>query len=163
MSNHPHDQIPFLSSVKTVQPEWIDYNGHLNMAYYNVLFDTGADEAFAEMGFGPDYAATRKMTTYSADFRLRYLREIHEGDRVRVGFQLLDTTPKSFHFCQWLLHEDGWLSATGEGVGLHVDMSGPKVAPYPDDVAAKVEKMRADHAKFASPDFVGLPLGLRRG
>lgn len=163
MSNQSHNQIPFLSSVKTVLPEWIDYNGHLNMAYYNVLFDTGADEAFAEMGFGPDYAATRKMTTYSADFRLRYLREVHEGDRVRVGFQLLDTTNKSFHFCQWLLHEDGWLSATGEGVGLHVDMTGPNVAPYPADVAAKVEKMRADHAKFAAPDFVGLPLGLRRG
>ena len=163
MSNQSHNQIPFLSSVKTVLPEWIDYNGHLNMAYYNVLFDTGADEAFAEMGFGPDYAATRKMTTYSADFRLRYLREIHEGDRVRVGFHLLDTTNKSFHFCQWLLHEDGWLSATGEGVGLHVDMTGPNVAPYPADVAAKVEKMRADHAKFAAPDFVGLPLGLRRG
>ncbi|WP_321828997.1 thioesterase family protein [Thalassovita sp.] len=163
MSNHPHDQIPFLSEVKTVLPEWIDYNGHLNMAYYNVLFDTGADEAFAEMGFGPDYASSRQMTTYSADFRLRYLREIHEGDRVRVGFQLLDSTDKSFHFCQWLLHEDGWLSATGEGVGLHIDMSGPKVAPYPADVAEKVAAMKAAHAAFPKPDFVGLPLGLRRG
>jgi acyl-CoA thioester hydrolase len=157
-----HDPFPFLSSEMTVLPEWIDYNGHLNMAYYNVLFDRGADEVFAEMGFGPDYAATRKMTTYSADFRLRYLREVHEGDKVRVGFQLLDSTDKSFHFCQWLIHSDGWLSATGEGVGLHVDMSGPRVAPFPEDVAAKVAAMLDQHRSFAIPDFVGLPMGVRR-
>ncbi|MCG7492925.1 thioesterase family protein [Thalassobius sp. Cn5-15] len=157
-----HEQIPFLSSEMTVLPEWIDYNGHLNMAYYNVLFDRGADEVFAEMGFGPDYAATCKMTTYTADFRLRYLREVHEGDKVRVGFQLLDTSDKSFHFCQWLIHADGWLSATGEGVGLHVDMSGPRVAPFPEDVTTKVTTMLEAHKAFPTPDFVGLPMGIRR-
>ena len=35
---------PFRSSVTLVRPEWIDYNGHMNMAYYGVLFDEAADE-----------------------------------------------------------------------------------------------------------------------
>lgn len=155
-------QAPFLSSEMEVLPEWIDYNGHLNMAYYNVLFDRGVDEAFILMGFGPDYAATRKHTTYTADFRVRYLREIHVGNKVRVGFQLLDSDSKKFHFAQWLYHEDGWVSATGEGVTLHVDMSGPRVAPYPDDVAEKVQAMLDAHKDLPRPDFVGLPLGIRK-
>ncbi|MDX1781634.1 MAG: thioesterase family protein [Thalassovita sp.] len=153
---------PFMSSTMEVLPEWIDYNGHLNMAYYNVLFDRGADEAFARMGFGPDYAAERKMTTYSAEFHVRYLRELHVGDKVRVGFQLLDADEKRFHFCQWLYHEDGWLSATGEGLGLHIDMSGPRVAPYPQDIAEKVMAMKSEHANLPVPDFVGKPIGIRR-
>ncbi|MBR9651219.1 thioesterase family protein [Thalassovita aquimarina] len=153
---------PFMSSLQEVLPEWIDYNGHLNMAYYNVLFDRGADEAFAQMGFGPEYAAERKMTTYSAEFHVRYLRELHEGDKVRVAFQLLDADDKRFHFCQWLYHEDGWLSATGEGLGLHIDMSGPRVAPYPQDVADKVAALKEAHAGLPIPDFVGKPIGIRR-
>lgn len=158
-----YEPAPFVSSEMDVLPEWIDYNGHLNMAYYNVLLDRGVDEAFVLMGFGPDYAAQRRHTTYTGDFRLRYLRELHVGDKVRVGFQLLDTDDRKFHFCQWLFHADGWLSATGEGVGLHIDMSGPRVAPYPADVAEKVQAMLAAHSDCARPDFVGKPMGIRRG
>ncbi|THD73335.1 thioesterase [Thalassobius vesicularis] len=157
----PH-KAPFLSSVMEVLPEWIDYNGHLNMAYYNVLFDRGVDEAFILMGFGPDYAATRQHTTYTADFRVRYLREIHVGNKVRVGFQLLATDQKKFHFAQWLYHEDGWVSATGEGVTLHVDMSGPRVVPYPPDVAKKVNAMLEAHSHLPVPNFVGLPIGIQK-
>ena len=43
---------PFVSSVMRVEPGWIDYNGHLNMAYYNVLFDRAVDEAFELLGCG---------------------------------------------------------------------------------------------------------------
>jgi acyl-CoA thioester hydrolase len=154
--------VPFLSGQMEVLPEWIDYNGHLNMAYYNVLFDQGADQAFAQMGFGPDYAATRKHTTYSADFRVRYLRELHVGAKVKVGFQLLDSDGRKFHFCQWLFHEDGWLSATGEGIGLHIDQSGPRVSPYPEDIAEKVNAMLAAHKGYEIPEFVGSPMGIRK-
>ena len=46
---------PFVSTVMTVDSQWIDYNGHLNMAYYNVLIDRAVDEAFLLVGLGPDY------------------------------------------------------------------------------------------------------------
>jgi len=155
-------QAPFISSEMEVLPEWIDYNGHLNMAYYNVLFDQGVDEAFVLMGFGPDYAATRKHTTYTADFRVRYLRELHVGHKVRVGFQLLDSDSKKFHYAQWLYHSDGWVAATGEGITLHIDMSGPRVAPYPPDVAEKVQMMLTAHQDLPTPDFVGKPMSIRK-
>ena len=49
---------PFVSSVMRVEPAWIDYNGHLNMAYYNVLFDRAVDEVFELLGCGADYVKT---------------------------------------------------------------------------------------------------------
>src|SRR5207302_2499477 len=80
---------PFVSSVMRVEPGWIDYNGHLNMAYYNVLFDRAVDEAFELIGIGPAYLAKRRCSTFTAEVHLRYLRELRGSDTVRVTFQLL--------------------------------------------------------------------------
>ena len=153
---------PFASDPMVVKPEWIDYNGHLNMAYYNVIFDTGVDSCYAAMGFGPDYAATRKLTTYTAEFHVRYIREIKEGDVVTVTTQLLDFDEKRIHTYQEIVHSDGWVSATGEGLGLHVDMSGPRVAAMPEDVHAKVKAMYEAHSTLPRPATIGKPIGIRR-
>ena len=59
---------PFVSQVMEVEKDWIDYNGHMNMAYYNVLFDRSSDEAFDQMGLGADYARERKLTIYDKGF-----------------------------------------------------------------------------------------------
>ena len=119
----------FLSSVHTVEPGWIDYNDHMNMGYYTVLFDRAADEAFESFGFGPDYIAAHNHTTFSAEFHVRYLRELKLGDKVRCSFRIIDFDEKRFHAFQEMVHEDGWVAATGEGLTLHVDLAGPRVAP----------------------------------
>lgn len=153
---------PFRSSVMTVKPDWIDYNGHLNMAYYNVLFDQGADEVYEQMGFGPDYQATTGNTTYVAEFHLAYVRELHVNDSVTVTFQLVDFDPKRFHSYQEIWHTDGWLAATGEAMTLHVDQSGPRVAAMPDDILARVSTLARQHATLPRPDRVGASIGIRR-
>ncbi len=151
---------PFMSGLLEIDPDWIDYNDHLNMGYYTVLFDRAADQAFAELGFGPDYVATRGLTTYSAEFHTRYLRELHPGDRVRCSFRILDFDEKRFHGYQEMFHEDGWLAATGEGLTLHVDTSGPKVVPMPPDILAKVTAMAAAHAHLPRPKAAGRRIGI---
>ncbi|PVA11317.1 thioesterase [Pelagivirga sediminicola] len=151
---------PALSDWMKVRPEWIDFNGHLNMAYYNVLFDEGIDNVYRLIGFGTDYARTRKMTTYVADFHVRYMRELHEGDEVRCAFLLLDHDEKRFHSFQQLYHRDGWLAATAESLTLHIDMTGPRVAPMPPDIAANVAAMQQAHDRLPRPDGVGRPIGI---
>ena len=153
---------PHRSRDMIVQSDWIDYNGHLNMAYYNVLFDRGADDLFAEFGITPAYPKTRGFSTFSAEFHVCYLRELHEGDTVYVTSQLLDLDEKRFHFFQHLHHADGWLSATGEGLGLHIDISGPKVAPMPDDVAAKMRAVFETHRQLPRPERAGRRIGIPR-
>ncbi|MGY6708927.1 MAG: thioesterase family protein [Rhizobiaceae bacterium] len=155
-------QAPFISSQMEVIEDWIDYNGHLNMAYYNVLFDRCADEAFALLGMGPDYARERKLTTYTAEIHVCYVRELHLGHKVHCSFHLLDHDEKRFHFFQELKHEDGWLAATSEVLTLHVDMTGPKVAPFPPDIAALLDEMAASHAALPRPEQAGRSIGIRR-
>jgi len=151
-----------LSSLMSIEPEWIDYNGHLNMAYYNVLFDRGLDEIWTRIGFGPDYAANSGFTTYSAECHIRYLREVHQGDQVRVRFHLLDYDEKRLHLYQELIHSDGWISATAEGLSLHIDMSGPRVAPMPANILANVRAIAEKHAALPKPANIGRPIGIRR-
>ena len=157
----------FLAPFQAVEPAWLDYNGHLNMAYYNVLFDRASDHAFEAMGMGPAYATTRRMTVYVAEAKVRYVRELHAGDQVRVSFRILDHDAKRIHGWQEMHHEDGWLAATLEGLWLHIAMAGPdnpgpRVSPFPDDVAGKLAAMAATHGLLPLPDGAGRPVGIRK-
>ncbi|MGA2941832.1 MAG: thioesterase family protein [Xanthobacteraceae bacterium] len=154
----PQSEIPtpFVSSVMRVEPAWIDYNGHLNMAYYNVLFDRAVDEVYELLGLGLDYLKTRRHSTFTAEVHLRYLRELREGDPVRVSFQLLDYDEKRLHYFEELHHaEQGWLSATSENMALNVNMDVKKTAPFPADVMTHLARMKAAHATLPVPQSAG--------
>jgi len=147
---------PFVSSVMRVEPAWIDYNGHLNMAYYNVLFDRAVDEVLELLGCGADYVKSRLHSCFTAEVHVRYLRELHAGDPVRVTFQLLDYDAKRVHFFEQLFHAaDGWVSATSENMALHVEMTSGKTAAFPSDIAASLAKMKTAHAKLPLPEAAG--------
>src|SRR3569623_615912 len=88
---------PFRSSIMQIEPQWIDYNGHLNMAYYNVMFDRATDEFWLKLGIGPDYMRTRNGSTFTAECHLHYMREIHLVDPVRVSVLLLAADEKRLH------------------------------------------------------------------
>jgi acyl-CoA thioester hydrolase len=64
-ADEPLRPAPFLSSVMQIEPQWIDYNGHLNMAYYNVMFDRAIDELWLRLGIGPTYMKVRHGCTPS--------------------------------------------------------------------------------------------------
>ena len=147
---------PFVSSVMRVEPTWIDYNGHLNMAYYNVLFDRAVDEAYELIGIGAAYVEKRRRSFFTAEAHLRYLRELHAGDPVRVTFQLLDYDAKRMHYFEQLFHaSEGWVSATSENMSLHIDMAAGKTASFPDDVARGLARMKASHANLPRPEAAG--------
>lgn len=145
----------FQSSLFEIRPEWIDYNNHFNMGYYAVLFDLAADEAYADLGFGPDYKTHSGHTTYSAEFHICYLRELKLGDQVRANFRIIDFDEKRFHSYQEMIHRDGWIAATGEGLTLHVDTSGPKVAPMPADIQKRLSDWKDEQMQLPKPSGIG--------
>jgi acyl-CoA thioester hydrolase len=158
----PEFPAPFVSSVMRVEPGWIDFNGHLNMAYYNVLFDRAVDEVYEPLGLGFRYVETTRHSTFTAEVHLRYLRELHAGDPVYVTFQLIDFDAKRLHYFEQLFHADeGWLSVTSENMALHVDMTAKKTAAFPDDIAARLAGMKAAHAKLPVPAAIGRSIGMR--
>ena len=147
---------PFVSSPMRVEKQWIDYNGHLNMAYYHVLFDRAVDEAYELIGIGHDYLKLHNHSTFTAEAHVRYLRELHEGNPVRVTFQLLGYDAKRVHYFEQLFHAtEGWVSATSENLILHVDMAAKKVVPFPDTIMRALAAMKAAHERLPRPEAAG--------
>jgi acyl-CoA thioester hydrolase len=147
---------PFVSSMMRVEPQWIDYNGHLNMAYYNVLFDRAVDEVYELLGIGAEYLKNHRHSTFTAEVHVRYVRELQEGDPVRVTVQLLDFDSKRFHYFEQLFHAiEGWISATSENMALHVDMTAKKVAPFPPSILRTFARMKAAHSQLPRPEAAG--------
>ncbi len=157
------DRKPVESSVMTVKDDWIDYNGHLNMAYYNVLFDTAVDQVFELLGMGQDYVSARKASFFSAEVHVCYLRELSAGMPVIATLQLVDHDAKRAHFYQELRHAgEGWLSATSEQISLHMDMEARKVAPWPADILKNVEALAAAHSALPRPERAGRHIEIRK-
>ena len=155
---------PFLSSVMQIEPQWIDYNGHLNMAYYNVMFDRAIDELWLKLGIGPAYRTARNGSTFTAECHVRYIREIHLDDAVRVSVLVLAADDKRIHTFEELRHgTEGWLSATSENMSLHMDMTARKVAPIPADIRARIDSMVAAHHLLERPDGVGRSVEMPAG
>jgi acyl-CoA thioester hydrolase len=152
---------PFLSSVMQIEPQWIDYNGHLNMAYYNVMFDRAIDELWLRLGIGPGYMKQRHGSTFTAECHVRYLREIHLGDSVQVSVLLVAADAKRLHTFEELRHAaEGWLSATSENMTIHVDMTARRTAPFPPDIRARVEAVVGAHAAIARPEGIGRKIAM---
>jgi acyl-CoA thioester hydrolase len=147
---------PFVSSRMGLRSDWIDYNGHLNMAYYHVLFDQAVDEAFGLCGLGPAYAQERGHSFFLVESRIRYRRELTLADRVRVTLQLIDFDDKRLHYVMEIRHaEDGWLAAACENLSINVDMATRRAAPFPADILVNLAMMKASHADLARPDMLG--------
>jgi acyl-CoA thioester hydrolase len=153
--------VPFLSSVMQIEPQWIDYNGHLNMAYYNVMFDRAIDELWLQLGIGPGYKEARQGSTFTAECHVRYLREIHLGDPVQVSILLVEADEKRLHTFQELRHAgEGWLSATSENMTLHIDMTARKTAPFPPDIRARIEAVAKAHSVVARSEGIGRKIAM---
>ncbi|MFJ5369847.1 thioesterase family protein [Bosea sp. CER48] len=152
---------PFVSSAMRVEPQWIDYNGHLNMAYYHVLFDRAVDEVFSLVGLTRDYVETRHASTFTAECHILYKRELTEGDLVRVTAQLIGFDDKRLHYYLEMRHaHEGWLAATSENLSLHVDMINRKVTPFPADILANIALMKAAHSMMPLPATIGRIIGM---
>lgn len=154
--SEPAIPAPFVSSLMRVEPQWIDYNGHMNMAYYNVLFDRAVDEVYELIGLGPEYLKDTGHSTMVAEMHVRYLREVSETDPLRVTVQLIDYDAKRFHVFEQLVHAtENWVSATCETMTLHVDMAAKKVAPFPDSVLTLIERLKVAHSDLPRPQAAG--------
>jgi acyl-CoA thioester hydrolase len=152
---------PFVSSAMRIDPGWIDYNGHLNTAYYGVLFDRAVDEAFLPCGLGPDYVRERGLSYFLVENRIRYRREIGRRDRVRMTLQLLEVDDKRMRYILEMREaKEGWVAATSEQLALHVDMRTRKVVPFPADIRAALDSMQAAHAAKPAPDWTGLGIAM---
>ena len=139
-----------------VRPEWIDSNGHLNLAYYVVVFDLATDKLYTHMGIGDAYREASGNSCFTAETHTLYEREVRLGDRLLVKTWILGADAKRVHYFHELFHRDsGERSATQELLALHIDMSIRRVAPFPAERQAALADFVARHAPAELPKGAG--------
>lgn len=163
LSNPKPFDTPVICPTMKVLPEWIDYNDHLNVAYYSLIFDRSADAAVDILNLGEAYRRAENKTLVTAESHITHVRELKAGAEVRATFRLIDADGKSLHVYLELFHADGWLSAAQESVLLHVDLAGssPKVARMAEPIQVDVQTMLRYHSSLPRTKYVGRTLGIR--
>jgi acyl-CoA thioester hydrolase len=147
---------PFVSSVMRVEPQWIDYNGHMDLAHFNGLFDRAMAEVFTLCGLGPDYVEERQQSFFVVESRTSYRQELTEGDTVRVTVQVIDVDDKRVHCYMEIRHAlDGWVAASAEKLVLHVDLNFRRATIFPADIRRNLEELRDAHAEMPRPEKLG--------
>ena len=127
-----------------VKPEWIDVNGHMNVAYYVLAFDLGVDALWADFGITNEYIEQSAGSTFAVESHVTYRRELLEGDPYVVTAQLLAYDNKRIHQFQRLYHaEKRFLAATAEWMNLHVDLAVRRVTHWPDDILQNLASFAA--------------------
>ncbi len=146
-----------------VDPAWIDYNGHMNIAYYVLAFDKATDHMFDLLGLGAAYVAAQKASIFAVEAHVTYDREVVSGDPLLIRTQLLGCDAKRIHFFHQMYHaHEGYLSATNEIMGLHVDTAARRAVPFPAERAVVVEAAVQKHAALPQPPAAGRRISLTR-
>lgn len=158
------DEIPEIASdVIEIEDGWVDYNGHLNQAYYGVIFDRAIDSALSPVGLGPEYIAQRNCSYMTVESHTCFVREVLRTDKVRVVTRILEVDDKRLHSYSELRHaHEGWLAATVECMFLHIDMAVRRTAPWPPDLRAALDALEARTGDEPWPERAGRRIGIKR-
>ncbi len=144
-----------------VRPEWLDYNGHMNVAYYVLAFDHACDDFLDYIGMTDAYRARSGGTTFAAEMHVTYQREVVNGDPLRFTSQLLGFDEKRIHFILHMYHaEQGYLAATSEWMSLYVDLASRRVAAMPVEIASRLAAIHATHKQLPRPPEAGRAMSL---
>jgi acyl-CoA thioester hydrolase len=146
-----------------VQAEWIDYNGHMNLAYYLLCFDKASDLLLDRLDLGESYRRRSDRTNFVLEAHLNYDRELREGAPLRITSLLADADEKRLHVFHEMFHGDeGWRAATSELLMLHVDLAGPRSVPFAEPQRSAVRTLLAEHAALPRPVELGRSIAIRR-
>ncbi len=147
----------------TIIPEWIDHNGHMNVAYYVLVFDQSLDELLDQIELTRDYRDESGNTVYVLETHVSYLQEVKQGDQVTISYRVIDCDEKRIHLYLEMHHvKEGFLAATSEQMVFHIKASGPKAHPMPDNILQNLKKLKAAQAHLPKPQKLGSQIGIRR-
>jgi len=120
-----------------VRPEWVDHYGHMNLAYYLVVFDMATDALWPTLNLGPEFRA-RGLGTFAAESWQAYIREVTEGMPLACDSAVLQFDSKRM-LCRHVMRhaEEGWIVGENELLYLCVDLEARRVAAWPEDVLAR--------------------------
>jgi len=122
-----------LSTTKIIN-EWTDYNGHMNLAFYILVFDKGAEKILSKFKMGEQSAKTTKKSTMAVESHTTYNNEVKENEEVDVYLSYFNHDKKRLHYKLEMFEKSkNILSATTEVLSLYIDLNIRKVAEFENE------------------------------
>ena len=138
-----------LKTEKVIK-EWTDYNGHMNLSYYILIFDNAAEVMLTKFKMGGDSAQNDKKSTFAVETHTTYDQEVKLGEEVEVYLTYLDHDKKRIHYRVSMFHkEKKYLAATTEVLSLYIDLNRRKVAEFePEKIKIMDDFIKTNSSKF---------------
>ena len=142
-----------------IKKEWTDYNNHMNMAYYVLVFDQIWEVMLEKFKMGENSAKTTKMSTMVVETHTTYNNEVKEGDEVEINLTFFDHDKKRLHFKMEMIEKSSKkLSATLESLSLYIDLKRRKVTEFENEkikimnefISKNKSTFKNDNLKFSS-------------
>ena len=147
-----------------VRPDWVDYNGHMNVAFYVLVFDHATDTFLDQIGLDTAHRESTGNSVFVAEAHVTFENEVMNGDKLRITTQVLDADAKRMHILHRMYaNGSDTLASTNELMILGIDLASRRVAPMAEIVAAKLSAMQNAHETLPRPHQVGRTIGIRRG
>lgn len=128
----------------TVPESFLDENGHMNMRFYLHVFDDAGYAFVEQFGLTPEYHQQQHTGGFDLEHHIHYLREVRAGDVMTVYARLVARSAKRIHYLMFFVNETrGTLASIFECVNSFADMTERRTAPYPAEIAAKIDALLA--------------------
>jgi len=147
-----------LTTTKIIN-EWTDYNGHMNLAFYILVFDKGAEKILSKFKMGEQSAKTTKKSTMAVESHTTYNNEVKENEEVDVHLSYFDHDKKRLHYKLEMYEKSkNILSATTEVLSLYIDLNIRKVAEFENEkvmimdqfIQENKSKFKFDNLQFSN-------------
>ena len=119
-----------LKTTKIIN-EWTDYNNHMNLSYYILVFDKAAEKMLSNFKMGEEAAINTKRSTMVVETHTTYNNEVKEGEEVDVYLSYCDHDKKRLHYKLEMYEKSkNVLSSTTEVLALYINLELRKVAEF---------------------------------
>ena len=123
----------YLKSQKIIK-EWVDYNNHLNMAYYVLIFDQACEVLLEKFKMGAVSAENERRSTMVVETNTRYISEVKESDEVDIMLTFFDHDKKRLHLSLDMIEKQtNKISASIEWLSLYVNLETRKVTEFENE------------------------------
>lgn len=159
---------PYESPVKIwdrrVLAEWIDFNGHMNAAFYGIEIQSAAEQFLEDhTGFGATFSQSEGAGPFVLQNHLHFLGELNEGETFSIYGRLLDHDTKRMHmYFEMIANDSGVVCATAEYLNMNVNLTTRRPEAFPAWLQKRLGQMLKDHSVLDRPANVGAPIGIRR-
>lgn len=162
--DHEPSPAPMRLHEAEVRPEWVDYNGHMSEAYYVLVFGHTTDGFLDAIGMDAAFREHNKMSLYTLEAHISYLKEVSESEPLVVETQLLDCDHKRLRLFHYMRHgATEELLATAELMLLNVhsaEDTGPRSAPFAEEVSQRLRRIEESHKTLSPPEQAGRSITL---